>query len=63
MKTAKEKSENDSADMVAITEAVILLADSSIYFAILLGRCAMLSFPVSVLVVVLRRTLLKKAIF
>ena len=46
-----------------ITEAVILLEDSSIYFAILLGRCAMLSFPVSVLVVVLRRTLLKKAIF
>lgn len=46
-----------------ITEAVILLGDSSIYFAILLGRCAMLSFPVSVLVVVLRRTLLKKAIF
>lgn len=46
-----------------VTAAVILLEDFNTYFAILLGRCAMLSLPISVLVVILRRTLLRRTIF
>ena len=46
-----------------VTAAVILLEDFNTYFAILLGRCAMLSLPISVLVVILRRTLLQRTIF
>lgn len=40
-----------------------LLNAFTIYFSILLGRCALLSFPILALVMILRKTILKKHIF
>lgn len=40
-----------------------LLNAFTIYFSILLGRCALLSFPILTLVMILRKTILKKQIF
>ena len=40
-----------------------LLDDLTIYFSIQLGRCAVLSFPALVLVLILRRSVLEKGFF
>lgn len=40
-----------------------LLDDLTIYFSIQLGRCAVLSFPALVLVLILRRSVLEKRVF
>lgn len=45
------------------TGVLILINDASIYLAILLGQCTMLSFLLLALAAVLRKTVLKRAVF
>lgn len=42
---------------------IVLLNDFTTYFSILLGRCALLSFPILIFVIIMRKIFLKKKIF